>query len=146
MQHKTILLVEDNESDVELTKRAFKKAHIANPLVVARNGREACDYVFGSGFYADRAAADLPALVLLDLKLPLISGMEVLRRIRSDPRTHALIVIILTSSDALPDITAAYELGANSFLRKPVNFDQFNQLVEQIAGYWLVVNIGPAPA
>jgi two-component system response regulator len=89
--------------------------------------------------------ADYPALILLDLKLPIMSGLDVLRRIRDDPRTHAIIVVILTSSDATPDISAAYEMGANSYLRKPVNFDEFNALVTQIGLYWLVTNIGPVP-
>ncbi len=143
MRNKAILLVEDNESDVELTKRAFKKSRISNPLVVVRNGREACDYLFGTGMYFERSVADLPALILLDLKLPVMSGLDVLRRIRADPRTRAAIVIVLTSSDAAPDISAAYDIGVNSFLRKPVDYEKFSALVEQVGLYWLITNIGP---
>jgi len=145
MKNRTILLVEDNESDIELTKRAFKKSRIANPLIVARDGGEACDYLFATGAYAARDITDLPALILLDLKLPIIDGLEVLRRIRADLRTRALIVIILTSSDTSPDVNAAYEIGVNSYLRKPVDYEKFTAIVEQLGLYWLLTNIGPLP-
>jgi len=143
MENHTILLVEDNESDVDLTKRALKKSRISNPLIIARDGAEACDYLFGTGTYAGRNTSELPALVLLDLKLPVIGGLEVLRRIRADPRTRRLVVIILTSSDAAPDIGSAYDIGINSYLRKPVDFEKFVSVIEQLGLYWLLTNIGP---
>ena len=141
----TILLVENKESDIELTRRAFKKARIANPLVLARNGQEACDYLFGaSPAQSNAKIAPLPTLVLLDLNLPLISGLEVLRRIRAHPRTRGLVVVIMTTSDAEPDINTAYALGVNSYIRKPVDFEKFCALMEQLCLYWLMINTGPA--
>ena len=143
MKNRTILLVEDNESDIELTQRAFKKSRIANPLAITRDGGEACDYLFCTGKYAERDITDAPVLVLLDVKLPTMDGLEVLRRIRADSRTRALIVIVLTSSDASPDIHTAYDLGVNSYLRKPVDFEKFTAVIEQLGLYWLLTNIGP---
>ncbi len=143
MKNNVILLVEDNESDVDLTKRAFRKSRISNPLIVARDGAQACDFLFGTGAYEGRDTKQTPALVLLDLKLPVISGLEVLRRIRADPRTRRVVVIILTSSDAVPDIGTAYDIGINSYLRKPVDFEKFSTVIEQLGLYWLLTNIGP---
>ncbi len=140
---RIILLVEDNPSDVGLTVRALEKARIANELAVAEDGQEALDYLWGEGKYADRKAAELPAVVLLDLKLPRIPGLEVLRRIRSDARTRRLPVVILTTSKEEQDLAAGYDLGANSFVRKPVDFRQFAAAVEQLGLYWLVLNEAP---
>jgi len=141
---KTILLlVEDNPSDVALAERAFEKAHIANEMVVAQDGQEALDYLWGTGAYAGRDAADLPALVLLDLKLPKVSGLDVLRRIRGEARTRRLPVVILTTSKEEQDVAAGYDLGANSYIRKPVDFRQFATAVEQLGLYWLVLNEAP---
>ena len=138
-----LLLVEDNPSDVALTERAFEKAHIANEMVVAQDGQEALDYLWGAGEYAGRDAADLPALVLLDLNLPKVSGLDVLRRIRGDARTRRLPVVILTTSKEEQDVAAGYDLGANSYIRKPVDFRQFAAAVEQLGLYWLVLNEAP---
>jgi CheY-like chemotaxis protein len=141
---KTILLlVEDNPSDVALTERAFEKAHIVNEMVVAQDGQEALDYLWGGGAYAGRDAAELPALVLLDLKLPKVSGLDVLRRIRADARTRRLPVVILTTSKEEQDLAAGYDLGANSYIRKPVDFRQFAAAIEQLGLYWLVLNEAP---
>lgn len=142
---KVILLVEDNPSDVGLTQRALAKARIGNPLVVAEDGEEALDYIRGSGAYAGRNVEDLPALVLLDLKLPGISGLEVLKQIRSDPRARRLPVVILTTSKEDQDVAAGYDLGVNSYVRKPVDFNQFALAVEQLGLYWLVWNEAPPP-
>jgi CheY-like chemotaxis protein len=140
---KTILLVEDNPSDVALTERALEKSHIANELVVVQDGQEALDYLWGAGAYAGRAASDSPALILLDLKLPRLPGLEVLRRIRADSRTRRLPVVILTTSREEQDLAAGYDLGVNSYIRKPVDFKQFAAAVEQLGLYWLVLNEGP---
>ncbi len=143
MPERTILLVEDNPADVTLTIRALKRANIANELVVARDGVEALDYLFGTGEYSGRDVNDLPVIVLLDLKLPKIDGMEVLRRIRADKRTKLLPVVILTSSKEERDLINGYKLGANSYIRKPVDFDQFREAVRQLKLYWLVLNEPP---
>jgi two-component system response regulator len=135
---KTILLVEDNPDDETLTLRAIKKNNIKNRVVVARDGAEALDLLLGAG----RDAA-LPQLVLLDLKLPKVDGLEVLRRIRADDRTRRLPVVVLTSSKEDADVVASYDLGANSYVRKPVNFDQFIEAVRQLGLYWLVLNEAP---
>jgi len=144
MKPKIILLVEDNPSDIGLTKRALAKSHIANEMIVAEDGQEALDYLFGNGQYAGRDVSYLPALVLLDLKLPRVDGLEVLRQIRSDARTSRLPVVILTTSKEEQDVARSYDLGANSYIRKPVDFIQFAQAVEHLGLYWLVLN-EPAP-
>jgi two-component system, response regulator len=143
MNLKTILLIEDNPSDIELTKRAFSKAHIGNELVVAEDGLEALDYLFGTGQYASRDTRQLPALILLDLKLPMMEGLEVLKRIRGSEPTRRLPVVILTSSNEEHDIAAGYDLGANSYIRKPVDFVQFAEAVQHLGLYWLVMNEPP---
>jgi CheY-like chemotaxis protein len=143
MNTKTILLVEDNPSDIDLTKRALANANIANELIVAEDGQEALDYLFGTGHYAGRDAAPLLAVVLLDLKLPKVDGLNVLRRIRADERTKRLPVVILTSSQEEQDIAAGYDLGANSYIRKPVDFSQFAEAIKSMGLYWLVLNEPP---
>ena len=137
---RPILLVEDNPDDEALTLRAFKKNKIANEVVVARDGVEALDYLFGTGVHAGRDTANAPAVVLLDLKLPRIDGLEVLRRLRADDRTRLLPVVVLTTSKEQQDIHEAYSLGANSYIRKPVDFEKFIHAVGQMALYWLVLN------
>ena len=146
MSLSTILLIEDNPGDVRLTERALKKSNIANDLVIARDGQEAIDYLFGSGSYAGRDLSAMPVLILLDLKLPKVDGLEVLRRIRADARTRRLPVVILTSSREEQDIVQAYDLGVNSYIRKPVDFDQFLEATRQLGIYWLVLNEPPPPA
>ena len=141
--NKTILLVEDNPSDIGLTQRALQKGRIANELVVAQDGQEALDYLWGGGSYATRDVAELPALMLLDLKLPKVRGLEVLRRVREDARTRRLPVVILTSSKEEADVAAGYDLGVNSYVAKPVDFKQFAAAVEQLGLYWLVLNECP---
>ena len=145
MTSKIILLVEDNPSDVGLTQRALAKSHVANELVVAEDGQEALDYLFGAGAYAGREVTELPALVLLDLKLPRVDGLEVLRQIRADDRTRRLPVVILTTSREEQDVAQSYDLGANSYIRKPVDFTQFAQAVEHLGLYWLVLNESAPP-
>jgi len=140
MNKKNILLVEDNLSDIELTQRAFAKSHIANELVVAEDGQEALDYLFGAGAHAGRNVREQPALVLLDLKLPRVDGLDVLRRIRADPRTSRLPVVILTTSNEEEDVAQGYDLGVNSYIRKPVDFAQFSHAVEHLGLYWLILN------
>ena len=144
MKPKTILLVEDNPSDVGLTQRALAKSRIANQLVTAGDGQEALDYLFAAAKHTGREVSNLPALVLLDLKLPGIDGLEVLRQIRLDPRTSRLPVVILTTSKEEQDVAQSYDLGANSYIRKPVDFIQFAQAVAHLGLYWLVLN-QPAP-
>lgn len=143
MAGKTILLVEDNPDDEVLTLRALKNHNIVNELVIARDGVEALDYLFGTGKHAGRQLSHLPAVVLLDLKLPKIDGLEVLRRIRANPRTKLLPVVILTSSKEEMDMINGYSLGANSYVRKPVDFEQFTHAVEQLKLYWLLLNEPP---
>jgi two-component system response regulator len=140
---KTILLVEDNADDEELTIRALKKNNVTNNLVVARDGVEALDFLFGIGAHAGRDIAMLPGLVLLDLKLPKIDGLEVLRRIRADERTRRMPVTVLTSSREEQDLIKSYDLGANSYIRKPVDFNQFTEAVRQLGMYWLMLNEVP---
>jgi two-component system response regulator len=139
MKTKTILLVEDNPMDEELTLLAFKKANIMNPAVVARDGVEALDYLLGRGAHA-ADPPPLPQVVLLDLKLPKVDGLEVLRELRSNPRTKLVPVVILTSSNEERDLIRGYGLGANSFVRKPVDFEQFLEAARQLGLYWLVLN------
>ncbi|MEW6500630.1 MAG: response regulator [Thermodesulfobacteriota bacterium] len=143
MLKKTILLVEDNPDDETLTIRALKKNNILNEVVVAHDGAEALDYLFGLGRYAGRNVAEPPEVILLDLKLPKVSGLEVLERIRRDERTRLIPVVILTTSDEERDKIESYRLGANSFIRKPVNFEQFSEAIRQLGMYWLVLNQGP---
>jgi two-component system, response regulator len=143
MSTKVILLVEDNPDDELLTLRALKKTGVQNEVVVARDGVEALDYLFASGPYSGRDPTVLPQLILLDLKLPKVDGLEVLRRLRSDERTRRLPVVILTSSREQQDMLDGYGLGANSYIRKPVDFQQFIRAVEQLRLYWLVLNEVP---
>ncbi len=140
---KTILLVEDNPDDEALTLRALKKNNIMNEVVVVRDGAEALDYLFAEGRHEGRDTSLMPQVVLLDLKLPKLDGLEVLRRLRADERTRLLPVVILTSSDEERDIVEGYSLGANSYIRKPVDFNQFIESVRQLGLYWLVLNQSP---
>lgn len=135
-----ILLVEDNKNDEDLTVRAFKKNNLKNELKIARDGAEALDFLFGEGAYAGRDTGVMPQLILLDLKLPKIDGLEVLRRIRGDARTKLLPVVVLTSSKEEQDLVTSYSLGANSYVRKPVDFTEFVGAVTQLGCYWLVLN------
>jgi two-component system, response regulator len=146
MDKRPILLVEDNPDDVALTLRAFKKAGIVNPIVVARDGAEALDWLFLEGDFAHRDPMVQPAIILLDLKLPKVDGIEVLKRLRNNPRTRLLRVIVLTSSREEQDIMTSYDIGANSYIRKPVDFDRFLEAVGQIGLYWLLLNeVPPTP-
>lgn len=139
MNSKEVLLIEDNPSDIELTKRAFKKNHILNKIVVMEDGQEALDYLFNTLNSPDQ----LPVVTLLDLKLPRIDGIEVLRRIRSDARTKHMPVVMLTSSKEEVDVAAAYDNGANSYIRKPVDFEQFVESIHTLGIYWLSLNEPP---
>ena len=140
-----ILLVEDNDDDVQLTLRALRLHHVANRVEVVGDGADALDYLFCRGAYAARDRRDLPQLVLLDLKLPKAGGMEVLAKIREEPRTKRLPVVVLTSSNTEADIARSYDLGANSYIRKPVDFSQFMDAVNSLGLYWLVLNEAPPP-
>lgn len=146
MSDRTILLVEDNPDHEALTLRALRKAGLANPVVIARDGAEALDYLFGTGAYAGRDTSDLPQTVLLDLKLPKVDGLDVLQRLRSDERTRLIPVVVLTSSDEEKDLVTSYKYGANSYIRKPVDFVQFVEATRQLGLYWLVLNEPPRPA
>ena len=143
METRVILLVEDNPDDEMLTLRAFKKNNIVNEVIVVRDGAEALDYLFGTGQYVKRDLSIMPALILLDLKLPKIDGLEVLRRLRADDRTRRLPVVILTSSKEEQDIVSSYDMGANSYIHKPVDFDKFVQSVADLGLYWLLLNKVP---
>ncbi len=140
---RVILLVEDNPDDVELTLRAFKKNNISNEVIVVGDGEAALEYLHAQGKYTDSDASVLPSVVLLDLKLPKIDGLEVLKRIRSDERTKTLPVVILTSSKEETDITESYKNGCNSYVQKPVDFDQFMEAARELGLYWLVLNEPP---
>lgn len=143
MSECRILLVEDNPDDVELTRLAFDEGGICNEIVVARDGAEALDYLFGTGKYEDRDLSSMPAVVLLDLKLPKVDGLEVLRRIREDSRTHALPVVVLTSSKEDEDVIKSYNLGANAYVRKPVDYNEFVRAAKTLGLFWLVMNQPP---
>jgi CheY-like chemotaxis protein len=140
---KSILLVEDNPDDEALAIRAFQRHHIGNEIVVAHDGVEALDYLFGTGTYAARDMSIKPTVVLLDLKLPRLDGIEVLRRIRSDERTKLLPVVVLTTSSEEQDMLDSYSLGCNSYIRKPVDFLQFSEAIRQLGMYWLLMNEPP---
>jgi two-component system response regulator len=144
MKEKSILLVEDNPDDIKLTQWAFKKCGIVNPMVIIEDGATALEYLFGTGVYAGRDPADIPTVMLLDLNLPKIDGLEVLRRLRADSRTHRVPVVVLTSSNEDQDIITSYNLGSNSYVRKPVDYDQFLQAVNQLGLYWLLLNVAPS--
>jgi two-component system response regulator len=146
MANKTILLIEDNPSDIELTRRALERSHVANELVVVQDGQEALDYLFGSGAYAGRELSALPGVTLLDLHLPKVPGLEVLRAIRADPRTRRMPVVILTSSNEEPDLAASYDLGVNSYIQKPVDFESFSEAIRTLGLYWLMLNEPPPKA
>jgi len=141
-----LLLVEDNPQDLELALRALKKANFANPIHVVRDGSEALDFIFGEGVHAGRDINNPPKMVMLDLKLPKIDGLEVLRRIKGDPRTQTIPVVILTSSKEQRDIVESYQLGVNSYIVKPVNFEGFSEAVRELGYYWLLLNQPPVPA
>jgi len=143
MEQQVILLVEDNPDDEALTLRALRKNNIRNEIVVARDGVEALDYLFGTGAHAGRDTAQQPQVVLLDLKLPKLDGLEVLKRMRADRRTALQPVAVLTTSNEERDIISSYQLGVNSYIRKPVDFNQFSETVRQLGLYWLVINVPP---
>ena len=139
-KNNTILVVEDNPRDEALTLRALKKSGIANDIVVARDGVEALDYLFGTGTYEGRNAEDVPQIVLLDLKLPKMNGLQVLEKVRADPRTRRLPIVVFTSSSEQEDMVKSYDLGANSYVRKPVDFEHFAEATRQLGLYWFVLN------
>jgi len=143
MHNKIILLVEDNPDDETLTLRALSKSKILNEIVVARDGAEALDYLFGTGAHDGRDTSVQPQLILLDLKLPKVDGLEVLKRLRADHRTALLPVTVLTTSNEERDVVTSYQLGVNSYVRKPVDFDSFIEAVRQLGLYWLVLNTAP---
>jgi two-component system response regulator len=142
-EQRLILLVEDNDDDVELTLRALRRNRVANRVHVVRDGAEALEYLFATGSYAGRDVRDTPNLVLLDLKLPKVGGLELLEQLRSDARTRRLPVVILTSSNVESDLARSYDLGANSYIRKPVDFTQFMEAVNQLGLHWLVLSEAP---
>jgi len=143
MQRKTLLLVEDNPDDEALTLRALRKYNLANEVVVARDGQEALDYMFGDGKFSGRDTSQLPQVILLDLKLPKVDGLQVLERLGANPQTRRVPVVVLTSSNEESDLIRSYDLGANSYVRKPVNFEEFLEAARQLGLYWLVLNEVP---
>ncbi len=143
-QNKTILLVEDNPDDELLIKRSLEKHNILNNIIIARDGVDALDYLLGGGIYQSRNVSEMPQVVLLDLKLPRMDGLEVLRRLRANERTKLLPIVILTSSDEEKGMVESYRLGANSYIRKPVDFTQFSDAVQQLGLYWLILNQIPS--
>jgi CheY-like chemotaxis protein len=143
MNEKIILLVEDNPDDVTLTLRALKKNNILNEVVVAKDGVEALDYLFGAGIYAGRDTSVMPVVTLLDLKLPKIDGLEVLKRVRANDKTKLIPIVILTSSKEENDLINGYSLGANSYIRKPVDFEQFSEAIRELGLYWILLNESP---
>ncbi|MBT3533114.1 MAG: response regulator [Rhodospirillaceae bacterium] len=143
MSNLMILLVEDNPDDELLTMRELRRQNVANEIFVVRDGAEALEFLFAEGAYADRDGAEMPALILLDLKLPKVDGLEVLKRIRADERTRVVPVTVLTSSDEQKDMVESYNLGANSYVRKPVDFEQFREAVRQLHLYWMLINEAP---
>lgn len=145
MSSKAILLVEDNPSDAALAMRAFEKNKLLNPVIHVEDGQEALDFLFAEGRYSDRDIEDLPALILLDLKLPLVDGLEVLRRVRENTITRRALVVILTTSKEEQDVATGYDLGVNSYIRKPVDFNQFVEAIKQLGVYWLLLNETPPP-
>ena len=145
MNGKVVLLVEDSDDDIELTLRSFKKHNLSNKIVVARHGQEALDYLFFQGTYAQRDKTEFPVLILLDLKLPKVDGIEVLHQIRAHPETKCIPVVVLTTSSQTKDKWESYSGGANSYIRKPVDFDHFTEVAKHLGIYWLVVN-DPPPA
>jgi two-component system response regulator len=143
LAEKTVLLVEDNPDDEVLTLRAMRKHNLANEVIVARDGQQALDFLFGEGEYAGRDTSHQPQVVLLDLKLPRVDGLEVLERMRADSRTRRVPVVVLTSSTEEQDLLRSYDLGANSYVRKPVDFEQFMEAARQLGMYWLILNEVP---
>jgi len=143
LEEKIILLVEDNADDEELTIRTLQKNHLKNKIVVVRDGVEALDYLYGTGEYKDRDLSISPVLIMLDIKLPKLNGLEVLKKIKADPRTKFIPVVVLTSSDEEKDLVESYQLGANSYVRKPVDFAEFQNSVRQLALYWVLLNESP---
>jgi two-component system, response regulator len=143
MDPKIILLVEDSKDDRELTLRSLEKNRIASEIIIARDGVEAIDYLFGTGAYAGRDPSETPALILLDLKLPKVDGLEVLRQVRSHPMTKRIPVVVLSTSSEDIDKMKSYDLGANSYVRKPIDFDQFMEAIRQLGHYWLALNEPP---
>jgi CheY-like chemotaxis protein len=141
-QEVEVLIVEDNEEDAELTLRALKKHRLANNVVHLIDGEQALDFIFGRGSYSGRQISQMPKVILLDLKMPKVSGLEVLEAVKSDPRTKVIPVVILTSSEEDPDVKRSYELGANSYIVKPVEFDNFSKTVADLGLYWMAVNRG----
>jgi CheY-like chemotaxis protein len=146
MKRVEILLVEDNPTDAELTIRALKKSNLANLLVWVKDGEEALDFIFATGAYSERQVTNGPKVILLDLRLPKVDGMEVLRRIKNDERTRSIPVVVLTSSNEDRDVAESYQFGVNSYISKPVEFDEFAKVVAELGLYWLLVNHPPAVA
>jgi CheY-like chemotaxis protein len=143
---RTILIVEDNPDDIELTLRALRQHQVANEIVIMHDGAEALDYLAGTGPFAERGPAVLPQVVLLDLKMPRMGGLQFLERLRADDRTRYLPVVVLTSSDEETDLVRSYHLGANSYVRKPVDYAEFSEAVRHLGLYWLILNLSPVPA